>query len=148
MIVTITRALIKDLLTQATVTTPAPGKAFGGKVILWTGTPVNPLSLDTVLEDLTLCTFTGYAASASIVWALPGFDETIPAGKVYGDAKLFKMSAEDSTGQQVAGWAVVDTTAATVLVCCQLDATIPIIHLDDQASVVPFMPISGVQIDQ
>jgi len=88
------------------------GALTGAKVALYT-TNVSPTP-ETVWDDLTEATFTGYARSAAITWADPFNSSSTGVPVMTGDAKTF-LCTGDPLGETVYGYAIVSGATPPVL---------------------------------
>lgn len=118
----LTRVLANAML-AALSARPAGPLLATPKVQLWTGAPVNPISLDSVVGDFTVCTFTGYADAT-----LPALSGPVAAGSnvlaMIGGA-FFSLGTPIVTTQNADGYIVVDTTLAILYAIEQFPTPVP-----------------------
>lgn len=106
---TYTQALLSNMLTQSTdPTVILAGKLAAAKLALFSNV-VTPAP-QRLFGDLTECIYSGYAESATVVWALP-INETDGTLTQQSPSHLFRMSG-GSVGDQAAGIAVTDGVAS------------------------------------
>jgi len=135
------RPLLEAALAELTDGVGAAGLLDGAKVVLFVNTPA--LGPDTLYSDLTIATFTGYAASTAIVWVAPGDSSETQLPVVYGDAKTFTCSG-DPLDNTVTGYAIVDKSVAPVLLAAALLATPEVIGDGSFLVLLPRVGISDV----
>ena len=119
----------------ALVATGTPGGAWNGaKVHLYQNnfTPVPGMTL----ASFTEADFTGYSASAAVVWNTPGF---IPAGNaiVTGDNKQFTVGATPTVFNTIYGYYLTDGAGTTLLFARLFNAPITLSAAGQFIDVVP-----------
>lgn len=112
----------------------------GAKVVLYK-TPV-VLTEDTVLADLTLADFTGYAISAAITWSSAFHD---PDGNpvIVGQLLTFAGSGGFAVANTIYGYAVVNAAADTLLWAENFPVPINVAAQGDGVVVVPAFGIQS-----
>lgn len=93
----------------------------------------------TVLADLALADFTGYAASAAIVWG-PAFLAPGNRPTVAGDMKSFVVGTPVLLSNIVYGWAILNAGGTVLLAARKFDTPIPMTTAFQSIDVVPAIP--------
>jgi len=119
------------------ITAAATGPFDGAKVVLFqSNTTLLPT---TVLADLTICDFSGYATSSAIVWADAGFDAQGDV-LVTGGTKSFARTA-GAVSNDVYGYALVDGTATDLLWARKFPQPIPMAVVGQTLIVLPVLTL-------
>jgi len=92
---------------------------------------------DTVLADLTECTFTGYSRSSAVTWATPQMSSETGVPVIYGDQKSFICTATPDPAQSVYGWAIILEGTPDLLVGAELLETPELIEDGSFLTIVP-----------
>lgn len=97
---------------------------------------------ETVIGDLTECTFTGYAASSAIVWGAP-YTDTLGVAHVTGGSKQFTQTA-DTVNNIAYGYYVTTTGGSPALkYAVRFDEPVAFNGPGVAKVVVPDFPYSG-----
>lgn len=128
-----TRALQLEVLT-ALKATGSPLHA--PTLVLFTASP--PLNVDTKLSDLTLATFTGYAAVTALAFGTPYIDVN-GMSVIVAPSEDF-ISTADTPSETITGWALVDSGLTTLYYAEVLDTPVPITQAGDGLTVDVVVP--------
>ena len=97
------------------------------------------LSPLTLLADLSVADFHGYADSAAVTWGTAFLD---PAQQptINGDLKSFVATTPFSNPNIIYGWALIDSGATKLLAARLLDAPVNITAIGQAVKVLPAIP--------
>lgn len=128
-----------ELLAELGILSAAGTGRWDGAVLRLFKSPMSLTGL-TALADFEEADFTGYAASAAIVWATPII---APSGEpvVNGDAKDFVGGSPLTTANTVFGWYVTDDPATVWYFGRVFDTPIGISEAGQGLVVVPSIPV-------
>lgn len=130
-VLTLTDAMIQDVITQTVDGTPAAAKISGAKIGYFVNdiTPTN----QTVLADLTLPAAGGYA-EAAVTWS--SISENAEGGfRTVGS--LASFSGDPDNPETAFGAYLVDTTGAILLAVDRFDDEVQLADGTDQLNMVP-----------
>lgn len=111
--------------------TGAGGVLNGAEVVLWKNDIVP--AVDTVLADLELATFDGYAASSAVTWSA-ALHESDAEFIVSGGDKVF-ICTGDTTPNLIYGWALTDGAGTNLLFAKRFDQPISVSEAGNFVSV-------------